>query len=463
MALSIPIISEFDGKGISRAIEEFKNLEGAGAKAQFAIKKAAVPATAALVGIGAALGDCVKAAAEDAAAQAQLATALKNNTHATDQQVSATENWITTQGKLLGVADDKLRPALSILARQTHSVGTAMDATRLAMDISAATGKDLESVSTILAKAYGGNIAALAKLSPELKGAIKDGMTLDDAMKSLSETFGGSAAKAADTAQGRMERFKLALSETKESIGAALLPALTGMFAALQPIGDWAQEHTTVFLVIAGVIGGFAAAIVAVNVAMKVWQATTAAFTAVQAVFNAVLAMNPITLIVIAIAALVAGLVLAYQHFDGFRKVVDIVGNAIKTGFLVYIDIIKTEIGLLYGIFKAIFNGIADIWNNTIGKAHITIPDIPGLPGRGQTFGVPNIPKLANGGIVTSPTMALIGEAGPEAVVPLNRANAMGNNVTINVNGGDPNAVVSALRTYMRQNGSIPIRVSNIY
>jgi hypothetical protein len=38
-----------------------------------------------------------------------------------------------------------------------------------------------------------------------------------------------------------------------------------------------------------------------------------------------------------------------------------------------------------------------------------------------------------------------------------------GNNVTINVNGGDPQAVVNALRTYMRQNGSVPIRVSNIF
>ena len=70
---------------------------------------------------------------------------------------------------------------------------------------------------------------------------------------------------------------------------------------------------------------------------------------------------------------------------------------------------------------------------------------------------------MANGGIVTSPTLALIGEAGPEAVVPLSKMGGMGNNVTIHVNGGDPNAVVDALRTYMRQNGSIPIRVSNIY
>jgi hypothetical protein len=38
-----------------------------------------------------------------------------------------------------------------------------------------------------------------------------------------------------------------------------------------------------------------------------------------------------------------------------------------------------------------------------------------------------------------------------------------GGNVTINVSGGDPNAVVQALRTYMRQNGSVPIKISNAY
>jgi hypothetical protein len=66
-------------------------------------------------------------------------------------------------------------------------------------------------------------------------------------------------------------------------------------------------------------------------------------------------------------------------------------------------------------------------------------------------------------GIVTGPTIAMIGERGPEAVIPLSGRNApaMGNNITINVNGGDPNAVVAALRNYMRQNGAIPIRITN--
>jgi hypothetical protein len=75
------------------------------------------------------------------------------------------------------------------------------------------------------------------------------------------------------------------------------------------------------------------------------------------------------------------------------------------------------------------------------------------------------IPGLANGGIVkASPggTLALIGEGGKdEAVIPLDRMGSMGgNNITINVQGADPNAVVDALRTYMFRNGSVPIRVS---
>ena len=68
---------------------------------------------------------------------------------------------------------------------------------------------------------------------------------------------------------------------------------------------------------------------------------------------------------------------------------------------------------------------------------------------------------LAEGGIVTGPQLAILGEKGPEAVIPLSGNNMpnMGNNITINVNGGDPNAIVDALRRYQRRNGFVPIRV----
>ena len=462
MSIIIPILTELKSEGIDKAITQFKSLETTGQKAQFAIKKAAVPAMAALAGVGAALGDAVKAASEDEAAQRQLYVALKNNVGATDAQVKSTEDWISRQGKYLGVTDNELRPAIQKLTQQTHDITKAQQLASLAMDISASTGKDLSSVTSILAKTQGGQLSALAKLDPQMKSSIKDGMTLDDAMTSLALTFEGSAATAANSAQGQFKRFSLALNETKESIGAALLPVLKQMMDMLLPFGNWAQEHTTTFLIIAGAIGGVAAAIIAVNTALKVYEAYTKLATAATWLWDAALAANPIVLITIAVAALIAGLVLAYKHFEGFRNVVDAIGSAIKTGFLVYIGAVKTEVETLYGVFKFMFNGIATLWNNTIGKFKFTVPSwVPGIGGKG--FDMPNIPMLANGGIVTSPTLAMIGESGPEAVVPLNRAGGFGGGVTINVNGGDPNAVVDALRMYMRQNGSVPIKISNAY
>jgi phage-related minor tail protein len=74
---------------------------------------------------------------------------------------------------------------------------------------------------------------------------------------------------------------------------------------------------------------------------------------------------------------------------------------------------------------------------------------------------------MADGGVVTRATTITAGEAGPEAIIPLDRMGDFGmgggTTVNINVNGGDPNAVVQALRTYMRQNGSVPIRTNNAF
>jgi hypothetical protein len=438
MAISIPIISEFDGKGIAKAKQEFAQLEGAGAKAQYAIKKAAIPAAAALAGVGAALFDATKGAIEDDAAQKLLASTLKKTTSATDAQIKANEDWIAAQGRLLGVTDDELRPVLARFAKATGSVTEAQKMATQAMDIAASTGKPLATVTAALEKAYGGNLAALAKLAPEYRQMIKDGASYEEVMAAIASTTGGAASVAANTAQGQFKRLGVALSETKESIGAALLPAIEAVLPYLTKFGDWASQHPGILLAVGAAIATIAAAIVAVNVAM---------------------ALNPFSLIAIAVVALGALLVAAYKKFEPFKTVVDAVFGAIKFWIS---NVIIPEVQLLLTVFKTVFNGIATIWNNTIGKLKFTIPSwVPGIGGKG--FDVPDIPMLAQGGIVNSPTLALIGEAGPEAVVPLDRAGSMGGTVNINVNGGDPNAVVAALRTYMRQNGSIPIKVNNAY
>lgn len=464
MALAIPIISTFDNKGISAAVNEFKNLEGAGKKAQFAIKKAAIPAAAALVAVSAALFDAAKGAMEDQAAQDKLAGVLERVTGATDAQITANEDWISQQGRLLGVTDDVLRPALGRLATATGDVTKAQELATAAMDIAAATGKPLEAVVSAVEKAYGGNTAALAKLAPEVRDMIKKGASFEEVMDELARTTGGAATDAADTAQGKFQRLSVSLEETKETIGAALLPVIEKVLPFLQKMADWAAENPTTFMIIAGALAAIAASIVLINIAM---------------------ALNPIGLIVIGIGLLIAGLALAYTEFEGFRNVVDTVFGAIKFYIMeiivpaieIWIAVFKKVfeyikfgvqkivipyVETMVKVFKTVFNSIANLWNNTIGKLSFTVPGwVPGIGGKG--FDVPDIPELANGGIVNSPTLALIGERGPEAVIPLSGANAgmgMGNNVTIHVNGGDPQQVVNALRRYMQMNGTVPIRVS---
>jgi hypothetical protein len=469
MAINIPIITEYIGTGVDKAIREFKQLETTGEKAQFAIKKAAVPAAAALAGLGAVAFDAVKGAMEDAAAQEQLARNIRGVTNASDSAIKKNEDFISSLSMATATADDELRPALAKLVTGTENLEEAQVGLRLAQDIAAGTGKDLATVSDALAKAYAGNDKGLKALDPRMKTLLKDGLDVEGAMSVLADTFGGDAAAAADTAEGRFKRLSIGLAETKESIGAALLPAISAVLPYIERLGTWAQENTTTFLIVGGAIAGIATAILAVNLAMKAWTAATTAFTAVQAAFNAVMALNPIFLLVALFVAVGAALVILQLKFNIFGKVFEGVGkiagtvfDGIKTGFGVVVDAVTAYVKTLVGIYKGLFNGIASIWNSTVGKLSFKIPGwVPGLGGKG--FDVPEIPMLAEGGIVNGPTLAMIGEAGPEAVIPLNRAGSLGNNITINVNGGDPNSVVAALRTYMRQNGSVPIRTSNIF
>jgi hypothetical protein len=440
MAINIPIISEFDGKGINKAIKQFKQLETTSEKAQFAIKKAAVPAAAALGGLALALGDATKAAMEDQQEQAALALTLQNVTGAGAAQTAQIEDQISAMSRASGIADTEYRKSLEALVRGTKDVDLAMKDMNLVMDISTALQTDSSTVADALAKAYQGNFKALRSLSPEMATMIKEGASLNEIMDVLGGTFGGATAKSAETAAGKMKILTNSLGETKESIGAALLPVLEAVLPVLNKFAAWAQDNPKAFLAIAAAIGIIAAAIVATNIAM---------------------ALNPFSLIAAGIALLIVGLVTAYNKFEWFRDGINLIVN--------------TVIGFFAGMVNAAIGAV-----NAIISAYNSIPLLPDLPKAptvpvpqlGKTSNTPapgrmNIPRLAEGGIVSSPTLALIGEGnGPEAVIPLDRLGGMGGGVTINVTGGLATSaeigesVVNALRAYSRSAGPLALNIA---
>jgi hypothetical protein len=447
MAITIPIVTEFMGKGIDKARKEFSQLEGASAKAGFALKKAFVPATAALGGLAAAALDSAKAAMEDQAQQELLASQLRKTTGATEKQIAATEDYIGKQLRLKGFTDSQLRPAFEKLARATGNLEKAQRLTNTAMDIATVTGKPLETVVGALEKAYGGNMAAIQRLLPEYREMIKEGADFETVMGKIEGTLGGAATEAATTAEAKFKILKEQMGEVQEEIGNAFIPVLEKLLPLLQGLADWAQKNPTTFLIIAGALGAIATSIMAINIAM---------------------ALNPVGLIVAAVIGLIAMLAIAYTKFEGFKNVVNSMINRVIGDFENLANAFVTAINIIIAGINLVKPGedIAKLGKVQFGRLgeKRTGAGVGGLGG-GLMNEMKGVPAMANGGIVTGPTLALIGEGrGPEAVIPLNRMKDFGmgggTNVTINVNGGDPNAVVDALRRYMQLNGSVPIRVS---
>jgi hypothetical protein len=234
MAINIPIISDFDNKGIKKAERAFDEIGKAGTKVSTSLKNAFIPVGIALGGLAVAGANFAMAAAEDQKSAALLARQLKVTTKATDAQVKATEDFILQMSLANGVADDELRPSLSKLVRGTKDITKAQKLLALSLDVSRGSGKSLSQVTDSISKALGGNMGALARLSPEVKQMVKDQKSLDEILQALGKTYKGSASTAANTFQGRMDRLKVAINETKESIGYALLPIFEKMVSFVQ-------------------------------------------------------------------------------------------------------------------------------------------------------------------------------------------------------------------------------------
>ena len=271
MAINIPIVSSFSGKGFEKAISQFKKLETTADKAEFIMRKFGAPAmTAAIGAITTELGLAVKAAAEDQKSQEQLKIALENTVGANQSQVAAVEDSITSLMYQSATADDVLRPALSKLVRATGDVAKAQGLLKVGLDIAAGSGRDLESVTIALSKAALGQFGALKRLGVPLdENAVKT-KNLDGVIAGLAASFAGAASKNATTFEGKLKNIKIAVNELQEKIGKALIPVLSDYATVLLDIvtktdtaktstGKWLEkfkQFATIVLPFAQVLKG---------------------------------------------------------------------------------------------------------------------------------------------------------------------------------------------------------------
>ena len=157
---------------------------------------------------------------------------------------------------------------------------------------------------------------------------------------------------------------------------------------------------------------------------------------------------------------------------EGLGRVKDFIAPKLKDfgkGLLETIStVLKTSAGVVFEGVKFVFNKVIDKINDFINSLN---------SGLGFSFfgididppDLPSIPRLARGGIVSQPTTALIGERGPEAVIPLSRAggNLGQTNISLTVNAGmGTNGadvgrdIVEELRKFQRRNGPLNLRLS---
>lgn len=305
LVLNVEILGEF--KNLTAATKGAQTSLNGLNKTTASISKKMTGALAA-IGLGFSLRTVIneleqagKAAIEDAKGMEILALAMKNTGAASDETVASAENAIKAMQLQFAIADDKLRPAYQKLFIATNSVTDSNRLLKIALDASAATGKDLDVVSQAMAKALSGTDTALVKLIPSLKGSKTP-------IEDMAAAFAGAAEKAANV--DPYQRMQVIFGEMQEQIGYALLPTLNqfstwlstpegqeklqgivdltvAMLGKFTDLANFVIDNKDTIIAWGGVIGGVALAIKGVNVAMGIYNGLKTATLATQAALTA--------------------------------------------------------------------------------------------------------------------------------------------------------------------------------
>lgn len=380
-------------RGIQNVNQALQGMSGV-QKAAAGVRKAALPAAAALTAIGAGAMSSVKAAEEAASANAALSQVFKSM--GLEDQTQAALDYADALSKQIGVDDEVIKGAQTKLATFSEVAKNATlmgEATKTAADLAAAGFGSMDQASVMLGKALQDPTKGMTALSrvgvtftdqqkEQIKAMQKSGDIAGAQaiiMKALKTQVGGVAEESATTSS----KMSVAFGEVSEAVGGMLVPAFEKLAPLLAGFATWAQEHSTLLTVIAGVIGVFAAAILVANAAMAAWSVITGIWTAVTAVatvvggaFSAViLALTaPITWIILAIIALVAVVVLLWKNWDTVTAALGAAWDWLWAKAVAVFNALKAFFGAVWNGIKAaivaVWNGIkayfSAVWNGIL-------------------------------------------------------------------------------------------------
>jgi hypothetical protein len=345
--------------------------------------------------------------------EAEIASAKLNNVLTSmgfEDSVKRVDAYAESLQNLTAVDADVIKATQTKLAtfanltKTVNTAGGAFDrATVAALDLAAAGFGSAETNAVQLGKALEDPIKGITALArsgvtftaqekEKIKVLVESGELLEAqnmVLGAIEKQVGGTAAASASS----FDKIKLALDGVADAIGTGILPLIEMLTPKLQAFSAWAAENSKLLSTVVLVVGALTGALYALSLVIK-------AVTIVQTVFNAVMLLNPIGLVVLAVAALAAGFVLAYKKIEPFRD-------------------------LINSIFEAVKKLGSAIANSPIGKA------IGGLVGR--------IPGMATGGSVMAGQAVRVGEFGSEVFIPSgsgsirpDRGNGGGNTFILN-------------------------------
>lgn len=212
----------------------------------------------------AAAGVAVKAADVQLKNEKRLLTALRGRE---DIQQRLIKQAGELQSRSL-FGDEEIIGQQAFLASLGLTEQQINDTIEAAAQLSSATGMTLDSAVKNLAKTYGGLSGELGESIPKLKELTTEQMKNGEAVKFILENYKGYAESAADTGLGPMQQLKNSIGDVGEEIGKVLMPMVQAVARMLKDFAAWLQGLSPAAKTSIVVIGGVAAALGPLSVAL---------------------------------------------------------------------------------------------------------------------------------------------------------------------------------------------------